>query len=467
MFNRLRISLIAVWSLGAFLALPVLGQPEAERLAEAVRFKTISYQDRELIQYEEFSGLRAFLRSSYPRVYATLSAEVVNEHSLLMTWPGSDEGRQPILFTAHFDVVPVEPGTEDDWAYPAFAGVVADGRIYGRGTLDDKNGVLSLLEAAEALLAEGFAPKRTVVFAFGHDEEIGGRHGAKNLAQVMRDRGLQFDWMVDEGGLVIRDNPLLPDRPLAMINVAEKGYLTLTLTAQGEGGHSSRPPVVSTIGRLSNALAKIEANPFPIRLIEPVEVMLERMAPHVSYPGRFVFNNLWLTGGMVAKQMSKDDTMSALVRTTTALTMVNAGVKENVIPQSAQAKVNFRLLPGDTPESVVERITEIVDDPEIEITFDRWDNLPGIADHEGEGFTVIAEAVNTVFPDAVVVPSLLMATTDTRHYVDLAKHQYRFHGVEMVTAQATSIHGTNEYVDIVSYLNSIEVAKLMISNGAR
>ncbi|MFK7976910.1 MAG: M20/M25/M40 family metallo-hydrolase [Halioglobus sp.] len=467
MFIRLYMSL----TLAALITLPTMAQtvdqPEARRLAEAVKFKTISYQDRDLIVYEEFERLRAFLSSSFPRAFSSLSTELVNEHSLLMTWGGSDQKRKPILFTAHFDVVPVEPGTEKDWAYPAFAGVVADGRIYGRGTLDDKNGVLSLLEAVESLLAEGFTPKRSVVFAFGHDEEIGGRHGAKNLAKVMRDRGMQFAWMVDEGGLVIRDNPLLPDRPLAMINVAEKGYLTLTLTATGEGGHSSRPPVVSTIGRLSSALAKIEANPFPVRLIGPVEAMLERLAPYASQPERFVFNNLWLTGGMVAKQMARDQTTNSFVRTTTALTMVNAGVKENVIPQSAQAKVNFRLLPGDTQDSIVERITEIVDDPEIEITYDRWDNLPEIADHEAEGFAVIAQAVNSVFPEALVVPSLLTATTDTRHYIDLADDQYRFHGVEMVTAQANSIHGTNEYVDISSYLRSIEVAKLMITHGAQ
>lgn len=460
MMNRFSLILVA-----ALVALPALGQPEAQRLAEAVRFKTISYQDRSKIAYAEFTALRAFLRESFPRTFAALSVEVVNEHSLLMTWQGSDPEAAPILFTAHFDVVPVEPGTEQDWAHPAFAGVVADGRIYGRGTLDDKNGVLSLLEAAESLLSEGFTPQRTIVFAFGHDEEISGVNGAAKMAQRLRERGMQFAWMVDEGGLVIKDNPMLPDKPMAMINVAEKGYLTLTLTATGEGGHSSRPPAISTIGRLANALAKIEANPFPARLVGPVEEMLGRLAPHVGQPERFVFNNLWLTGGLVAQQMAKDQTTNSFVRTTTALTMVNAGVKENVIPQSAQAKVNFRLLPGDTRESVVERITEIVDDPEVTISFERWDNLPPVADHQAEGFLVIEEAVSDVFPDALVVPSLLTATTDTRHYIDLVEHQYRFHGVEMVTAQANSIHGTNEYVDVASYLRSIEVARLMIKRG--
>lgn len=459
------------WCIGFTLALaPVItamGQPAVDRLAEAVRFKTISYQDRELVNHEEFSKMHSFLRRSYPRAFSALSVEKVNEHSLLMTWQGGNQQLQPVLFTAHFDVVPVEPGTEGDWAHPAFAGVVADGRIYGRGTLDDKNGVLSLLEAVESLLAEGYAPVRTIVLAFGHDEEVSGKGGAAKIAERLRERGMAFAWMVDEGGLVIKDNPLLPGKPLAMINVAEKGYLTLTLTATGEGGHSSRPPEVSTIGRLANALAKIEANPFPVRLIAPVQEMLERIAPHAGQPERFVFNNLWLTGGIVARQMAEDQTTNSFVRTTTALTMINAGVKENVIPQSAQAKVNFRLLPGDTHESVVARITEIVDDPQIVITHDQWNNLPAVADHEAEGFKVIADAVGEVFPDALVVPSLLTATTDTRHYIDLVQHQYRFHGVEMVSAQANSIHGTNEYVDIASYLKSIEVARLMLKYGSQ
>lgn len=449
-------------------AFPVLAaDSSADRLAQAVQFKTISYQDRALIQYSEFERFHEFLRSSFPRAHTQLQVEAVNTHSLLYTWPGSDPTLQPVLFTAHMDVVPVEPGTEKDWQHPAFAGVVADGRIYGRGTLDDKQGLLGLLEAAESLLAEGFSPERTLVFAFGHDEEISGKHGASKLAQRMRDLGLHFEWMVDEGGMLISDNAMMPDKTVALVNVAEKGYLTLTLTATGQGGHSSRPPKVSTIGRLANALARIEANPFPTRLVGPVEAMLETMAPHVAQPERFVFNNLWLTAGIVARQMSEDPDTNSFVRTTTALTMINAGVKENVIPQRAEAKVNFRLLPGDTPESVIKHITAVVDDPRIEISHDDWDNIPGVADYEGVGFQVIEAAVGAVYEDAVVVPSLLTATTDTRHYIDLVDNQYRFHGVSMDSTQTTSIHGTDEYITVDSYQRSIEIARHLLTLASR
>jgi carboxypeptidase PM20D1 len=458
LYNRLGLALLLV--------IPAAwGNTPAENLAEAVRFKTISFQDRAQIDYHQFDALNTFLTETYPRVFSQLQVESVSEYSWLIRWPGTDETLSPILFTAHTDVVPVEPGTEGDWSHPAFAGIVADGRVYGRGTLDDKQGVISLLEAAEQLLAEGYQPTREIVFAFGHDEEISGLQGAGVIAQRMKALGLEFDWMVDEGGLVLLDSPVLPGKSLAMINVAEKGYLTLTLTAQGAGGHSSSPPRVSTIGSLSNALAKIEANPFAPKLEEPVRTFLETLAPHVDQPNQFLFNNLWLTDWLVASQMAKETLTQPMVRTTTALTMFNAGVKENVIPQRAEAKVNFRLLPNDTPEDVIAAIEAIIDDPSITVSHDRWNQRPGIADMQGSGFEVISAAIQSVYPDAVIVPSLLQATTDTRHYVDLARNQYRFHGTQMKPEQTASIHGTDEYISIASLEKTVAVAAAMLRLG--
>lgn len=233
-FTRLP-ALVLALCIGSALASP------AERLAEAVRIPTVSYQDRGQIDYRQFARFHQFLRDNYPRVFAELEVETVGNYSLLLRWPGTDPELAPVLFTAHMDVVPVEPGTVEDWQHPPFAGVVVDGRVYGRGTLDDKMGLLGLLEATRQLLAEGFSPRREIVFAFGHDEEISGRDGAGALAARMRELGLHFSWMVDEGGMLFSDNPLLRGRTMAMINIAEKGYLTLILTASGEGGHSSNP----------------------------------------------------------------------------------------------------------------------------------------------------------------------------------------------------------------------------------
>ena len=214
-------------------------------------------------------------------------------------------------------------------------------------------------------------------------------------------------------------------------------------------------------------LARIEANPFPPRLVGPVEAMFESLAPHVGQPERFVFENLWLTAPLVARNMADQRLTLPFVKTTTALTMFNAGVKENVVPQRAEAKVNFRLLPGDTPESVLERIEEIVDDPQVDISYQRWQNIPPVSDHEDPGFVAISEAVREVYPEAVVVPSLLVATTDTRHYIDLADDQYRFHGMLLESSQASSVHGSDEYIAIDSYLNTIAIARHAMRLGAR
>ncbi len=438
----------------------------AQRLSQAVQIRTISQQDRNLIDYREFRRFREFLRATYPRVFGELAVETVNEHSLVIHWRGADPSLKPILFTGHYDVVPIEPGTEDDWTHPPFGGVIAGGSIHGRGTLDDKLGVMGLLEAAEQLLAEGHRPRRGVVFAFGHDEEIGGTAGAAMIAQHLEAQGLQFEWMVDEGGFLMRDSPLLPDRPLALVNVAEKGYLTVTLVAEGDGGHSSNPPRISTIGRLARALTLIEENPFPPRLVGPVQAMFETVAPHLAQPRRFVFENLWLTSSLVANMMADDRLTQPLVRTTTALTMFNAGVKENVIPQRSEAKVNFRLLPGDTPEMVVDHVREVVDDPQVAISYERWQHVPPVSDHRGPGFIAIERAVGSVYPDALVAPSLLMATTDTRHYIALAGNQYRFRGMIVASDQARSVHGTNESVTVESYENSVAVMREILLLGS-
>ena len=439
----------------------------AERLAEAIRFRTISYQDSEQVDYAEFDRFNAYLRSTFPRVFEQLLVETVNDYSLLLRWPGSDDSLQPILFIAHTDVVPVEPATVGDWTYPPFDGVVADGRIYGRGTLDDKVGVLSLLEAAELLLAEGFAPRRGIVLAFGHDEEISGRQGAASLAARMSELGLHFSWMVDEGGWLLSDSPMLPDKITAMVSVAEKPYMTLTLVATGEGGHSSNPPLISTIGRLSRALARIEDNPFEPRLVAPMAAMLEALAPHVGQPERFIFNNLWLTGGLVAANMAEQRITQPFVRTTTALTMFNGGVKENVVPQRAEAKVNLRLLPGDAPEMVLETITALVDDPLVEISYFVWGAETPVSDHNAEGFKVISEVVSAVYPQAVVTPAMQVGITDSRHYTKVSDNQYRFHGMLITTGQTSSFHGTDEYIDVDSYAKTIEVARQMMNLGAR
>ncbi|MCZ6831844.1 MAG: M20/M25/M40 family metallo-hydrolase [Gammaproteobacteria bacterium] len=433
--------------------------PAAEHLAAAVRFPTVSHQHPGKLDSEAFNRLHRFFRSTYPETFARLKVEVVNGYSLLLEWPGQDSALAPVLFTAHMDVVPVEPGTAGDWSHPPFAGVIENGVIYGRGTLDDKLGVISLLEAVERLLQQGFAPQRSLFFGFGHDEEIGGVQGAGAIAQRFRERGLYFSWMLDEGGYIISDNPLLPERQVALVGVAEKLYLTLLLKTRGAGGHSSRPPPTTTIGRLAAAVVRVENNPFPAKIVPPIDTMLTRSAQHMEFPMSFLFGNLWLTEPLVARILGDDQVSSSFVRTTTAATMFNAGVKENVIPQAAEARINFRLLPGDTPEMVLAHVTRVVDDPEVEISaLPREGARAPVAAMEGGGFEVISRATRSVYRDVVMLPYMMPATTDVRHYVDLADNHYRFHGALISMGQAEQVHGTNEQLAVESFEQTVAVA---------
>jgi carboxypeptidase PM20D1 len=344
---------------------------------------------------------------------------------------------------------------------------VEDGVIFGRGTLDDKLGVISLLEASERLLQQGFVPQRTLVFAFGHDEEIGCVEGAGALAQRMREREMHFTWMLDEGGFVMQENPLVPGRQVALLGVAEKLYLTLLLRTSGEGGHSSRPPKTTTIGRLAAAVVAVENNPFPARIVAPNDTMLSRASQYMDFPQSLLMNNLWLTESLVAWYMGGDPTSNSFVRTTTAATMFNAGVKENVIPQSAEARINFRLLPGDSPEMVVQHVRRVVNDPLVDISIvPREAARAPVAAMSGGGFDIVSEAARSVYSEAVVLPYMLPATTDVRHYVDLADNHYRFHGALIELAQASQVHGTNEQLSVESFERTVDIAEEILKSAA-
>src|SRR6266496_820126 len=220
----------------------------AQRLAGALRFKTVSYQDSSQFDVREFDGFQLYLRTTFPRLHAALKLEKVNGYGLLYEWTGSDPNRQPIVLLAHQDVVPVEPGTESRWTEPPFEGRIAGGYVWGRGALDDKGSLVGILEAVEHLVAAGTKPRRTVYLAFGYDEEIGGRRGAARIADLLASRNVHPELVLDEGGALANGLVAGISAPVALIGIAEKGYVTVGLTAQAEGGHSSMPPDETAVG---------------------------------------------------------------------------------------------------------------------------------------------------------------------------------------------------------------------------
>ncbi len=421
--------------------------PFVQRLADSVRIQTISHQDPAQFDREPFEEFLSFLRKNYPATFRTLSIEHVNEFSLLMIWRGRDEALEPVLFEGHYDVVPIEPGTEQDWTFPPFSGALANGYLWGRGSVDDKGAVIGLFETIETLIGEGFAPARTLYFSIGHDEEIGGHEGSGRIAQLLEERGVRLAYMIGEGGGMMVGHPLLPDRLLAMIALAEKTFVTLTLTARGEGGHSSIPPDDNSLVKLAKAVAEVHDHPFSPQIVHPVDAMFSTIGQEVDGFTGWLLRNQGLSAGMLARQMAQDRMGAPFVRTTTAVTIFEAGIKENVVPQTAEAKINFRLLPGTTMEEVVERVREIVDNPEIDIHAEQWGDNPPVARMDGEGYRRISEAVEAAIPDALVVPGIIVGTTDTRHFAGLTRDLYRFHPTFWLQMDdGVGVHGTDEKI---------------------
>ena len=426
----------------------------ADHLAGAVRIPTISYQDS-APRRAALASLHAYLERIYPRTHATLAHEVVGDANLLFKWTGTDTTLEPIVMMAHMDVVPVEPGSERDWKHPPFSGDIADGFIWGRGALDDKLGVLSELEAVEALVAEGVRPRRTVYLAFGGDEEVAGR-GAIDIVQVLRARGVHPLVAIDEGSAVVRG--LIPgtSRPVGLIGIAEKGYASVELTVQGTGGHSSMPPAQTAVGVLARAIDRLETHPFGASLNDATAGMFDQVGRGMELPSRIVLANLWLTRPLLLRKMSSSPTTNAAIRTTTAPTVIQGSPKDNVLPIRARAIVNFRITPGETPETVLQHVRTTVDDPRVAIAFAGRPAAPSpVSSTTSASYLTLARTIRALEPDAIIGPSLVLAATDSRHYAGFARDVYRFSPISVGEADLARIHGTNERIGVHDYARSV------------
>ena len=443
----------------------------AESMAIAVRAKTVSGLLDPTGLAAEFDALHAHLRSRYPLVHATLKLEVVGGHSLLYTWPGSDPQARPMALLAHQDVVPVAPGTDTLWKKPPFAGVVEDGMVWGRGTLDNKSNTITQLEAVEALLKAGFKPRRTVYFVFGHDEEVGGQRGAVAIAALLKQRGVQLEFLVDEG-LAVTEG-ILPgvDQPLALIGLGEKGSISLKLTATAKPGHSSMPPApgASAIGMLSAALVRLDGHPLPGGMQQGAAAdMFAAVAPELPFGQRVAMSNLWLFKPLVESMLSKGPATNARMRTTTALTIVNAGNKENVLPGVAEAVVNFRILPGDSTASVTEFVKRTIADERIEVKPLSAGFEPSrLSSPDAPAYKLIERTVREVFPDSLVAPGLMLAASDARHFQEVAEQGYRFMPIRFKPEDLARLHGTDERIAVDQLADMVRFYHRLLSQAAK
>lgn len=437
-------------------------QRAAESLSAVIRLPTLSHQvgapaSQQAASDAAFAGLRDWLAQRYPQVTANTEPLNTGSPSILLRWPGKDSQLPAALLMAHQDVVPVAPGTEALWTHPPFSGAIAEGFVWGRGAIDSKGSMVAILEAVETLIAQGFQPQRDVLLAFGHDEEIGGHHGNRRIAAQLQEQGKRLAWVSDEGGFVVRGQIPGVSQDVAVVGIAEKGYVSLTLTASAQGGHSSQPPAFdeTAIGRLSQALQRVGDAPFQRGFDGPTGDLLASFTPAQAFGYRLIFANLWLFGPLVEQQLAASPAGAAQLQTSLSPTLLRAGIKENVMPPSARATLNLRIHPRDSIERVTEHVRNAVADEQVQIKVMPGGREPSaVSDVRGEAYQQFAEVIRQSFSNTLVSPNLTVGGTDSRYYEPLTDNIFRFSPLLMERDDLPRMHGTNERVAIDTLANA-------------
>ncbi len=436
----------------------------AARLSGAIRFATVWGLAGD--DGQAFAGLRQYLRATWPAVDEKLEREELAQ-SVLLTWKGADPAAAPVVLMAHQDVVPVDPVTASKWTQGPFSGELDGGFIWGRGALDDKASLCAIHEAVASLVSEGFVPRRTVYLAFGHDEEVQGT-GATAIVERLASRNIKPRWVLDEGS-GITDGVVKGLRlKAALIAVGEKGFFTVELKVEGEGGHSSMPPKQTQAGILAAAITRLEASPSPASFDGPVGDFFDTLAPEMPFGPRLVLANRWLFGPVLKQQLLSVPATAATLRTTTAVTMLASGVKDNVLPNTAWAAVNFRIRPGETRESVLARVREVVADPRVTVT-GRDATLSSdpsvLSPVDAEGYRVIERTIRGVFPDTLVAPNVSNGASDSRFFTRICPQVYRFVPVILRAEDLPRIHGIDERVGVAAYADMVRFYRQLLKDA--
>ena len=406
------------------------------------------------------------LRETYPLVHEKLRREVVNGYSLLYIWQGKRSDLEPVMLMAHQDVVSADP---TEWTYPPFEGEIADGFVWGRGTLDIKNQLIGIMEAAETLLQQGYRPERTILFGLGHDEETGGVNGCKIMGEELKKRGVHLAGIVDEGGGIMAGLAAGVRGEIALVGVSEKGYLTVEFTVHSQPGHSSTPPPQTSIGILARALARLEAHPMPthLRRLRPLYHGIGKAAPLYI---QVAFANVWLFGPLLKHWLVPKAEMNASMRTTTALTIINGGVEDNTIPAEAKAIVNFRLLPGDTIAEVLWHVKKVIKDERVQFkpVEGKYNEALPVSPTNVPAYQSLKQVIRQVFDNPPVAPFVMLGGTDCQHFVPVCDHIYRFTSVVMDASFMGLEHGIDERIPVEAMGKMVKFyAQLMQVWGAK
>ena len=446
------------------ITIPAFGDSSVAHMSEAVSFPTVSTEIDVPIDTVVFEGFHRFLEEAYPLINRNLKKEVFSFFSLLYTWEGKDPSLKPVILTAHMDVVPA--GEVDSWSHPPFSGDNDGTYIWGRGTLDDKASLISIMEAVEELLKEGYTPERTVYLAFGHDEELSGIRGAGVMAEALKERNIEAEYLLDEGYAVTIGMVPMIKKPVALIGTSEKGYLSVAMTVEMEGGHSAYPARESSIIVLNRALNKIVDHQMNARITETVNDFIRYIGPEMPFFAKAIFANKWLFMGIILKIYEGGENSNALVRTTTAPTILTAGIKDNVVPTKAEAVVNFRILPGETSVDVISHLKNVIDDDRVAITIlDGMKEPAPVSPVNVPGFEVIHKTLSQVYSGALVAPTMMIASSDSRKYIGVCKKIYNFAPIIVTSEDMERIHGLNERNKIDDYTRGIGFYYQLLKNS--
>jgi len=421
----------------------------AESLSQAIRFRTISRLDHSRIDPGPFRAFEDWLAARYPLAAAALGLRRQGGWGLILEWPGSDPQRKPILLMAHYDVVDADAAA--GWSRDPWAGEISEGFVWGRGAYDDKLSLIAIMEAAEGLLSEGFKPAQGIVMAFGADEEVGGSMGAASIGASLAERGLRFEFCLDEGGAVMQGAlPFLP-RPAALVGVAEKGHVNIELRAKGKSGHAAAPGPDQAAVRLARALAALDARPFPVRMTDSLAAFLKAAAREAPFPLSAILSQPRLFSRLIAASMAGNPRAIAMFRSTMAFTMLEGSPKENVLPDAATANINLRIIPGETIASCLERVARIAGRFGVEARVKDWgqanEALPE-SSAASPAWRRIAALLEKAVPGAAVLPYLVTVGTDTRHYLGVCDSIYRVTPALLDSGELSRMHSSDERVSV-------------------
>ena len=411
-------------------------------LQALVRCRTVSRYTHEEEDDAEFERLISLLPELYPHVAESIPMTRMEDRALLFRWPGREAG-EPAVLMAHYDVVPVNP---EGWEKPPFDGVLEDGVLWGRGTLDTKVTFNGILYAAEQLLRQGFTPAHDIYFAFSGGEEVNGP-GARHIVDYFAREGITPALVVDEGGAVVRDVFPGVAEPCALIGIAEKGMMDLRYTVKSAGGHASAPKPHTPVGVLSAACTRVEGHPFPSHITPPVAEMFDTLGRRSNFLYRMIFANLRCFRPLLDRLCRKSGgELNALMRTTVAFTQMQGSSASNVIPPTASMVSNIRLNPEDTMESAVEYLRTVIGDDRVELAPIQGMNPSRISQTDCEGYRRVARAVASTWRGCIVSPYLMVQCSDSRHWGAISDRVYRFSAMDLTAEERHTIHGNNEHI---------------------